>query len=210
MNRYFKNTIKEKFRNIYGESPLLIFYKIIIGIIFLLILFIILITIYLKLNLYHFEDSYSSTEILLIILFGVFCILYSFLFEALIYEKVKQKLKYRNLADYIFACAQIAKRNSDNQADLLSTKPAVYNYIFIAHLIKKILKKIHLSDPKVLDWGCGYGQMIFLLEELGIDIQGIDIDLGVENPSFGYRKVMKKMPMFLNLLKKDKIKLKKI
>jgi len=55
----------------------------------------------------------------------------------------------------------IAMGNTD--LEHLSNTAAVSNYIRIADEIKKILGQ----NKKILDWGCGYGQMTFLLKNRG-------------------------------------------
>lgn len=89
------------------------------------------------------------------------------------------------------AFAGISSGNSD--LEHLSNKVGIANYIRIANEIKNNLK-----SGKILDWGCGYGHMTYLMENRGFSatayevlkrdnieklpvFSGIDIIYGKEN-----------------------------
>ena len=53
----------------------------------------------------------------------------------------------------------------------LSNKVGIKNYIKIADEIKKIIKK-----GKILDWGCGYGHMTYLLRNRDIESMPYEVE----------------------------------
>jgi SAM-dependent methyltransferase len=52
---------------------------------------------------------------------------------------------------------------------------AACNYIRVADLIESHYKRTHLEAP-VLDWGCGYGQVSWLLQQRGVPVVSCDVD----------------------------------
>ncbi len=52
----------------------------------------------------------------------------------------------------------------------LSNQLSIRNYIRIAEEIKE-----NMNSGKLLDWGCGYGQMSYLLKKRGIDVVSFDV-----------------------------------
>ena len=53
----------------------------------------------------------------------------------------------------------------------LSNKVGIANYIRIAEQIKNNLK----PGGKILDWGCGYGQMTYLLQNRGLSVTAYEV-----------------------------------
>jgi len=66
------------------------------------------------------------------------------------------------------SCIGISLGNSDLAH--LSSKLQVLYYIQIANEIAKIQR-----NGKLLDWGCGYGQMVYLLKNRGLEVIGYEI-----------------------------------
>ena len=52
---------------------------------------------------------------------------------------------------------------------------AACNYIRIADLVESHYKQSHTEAP-VLDWGCGYGQVSWLLQQRGVPVVSCDIE----------------------------------
>ena len=52
-------------------------------------------------------------------------------------------------------------------------------------LTKQLLEKVNLAPhSKVLDLGCGQGDTVSLLNELGYDAIGIDLDIAIQSLRF--------------------------
>ncbi|MBU0671860.1 MAG: class I SAM-dependent methyltransferase, partial [Candidatus Margulisbacteria bacterium] len=65
-----------------------------------------------------------------------------------------------------------AFEETDDNAHL-SSKLGIQRYVMMADQIKKIL-----GDGRILDWGCGAGQMSYLLKNRGLDVTSCDIRSG--------------------------------
>jgi len=211
-----KRSLRNRFQIIYGKSVFEFVSKLIIGSFFLFVIFIITAIIYSFFNLA--KSTNNSINLLIIIIITLLCAFITYKFEPVLEVQLRKfeaslKLTYKNkyfnreLVNSIYLAAKIGEKYGDRQIDLLSSKLAAYNYVFLAGLIKEHLR--NFKKPNILDWGCGYGQMIFILGRMGFNIEGIDIDLGIQNPPLGYRKIMDKMPIFFKLRNEGKISLKR-
>jgi len=73
-----------------------------------------------------------------------------------------------------FANEKLAKGEKDLQH--LSNVIGVTNYIRIADRIKGVFK-----SGKILDWGCGFGQMSYLLNNRGLDVVAYNVKQNVSS-----------------------------
>ena len=71
--------------------------------------------------------------------------------------------------NYIIQVAR--EKEGGDRLYFLLNKVAVMMYIAMADGIKRILNK-----GKILDWGCGYGHLSYLLKKRGFDIESYDIN----------------------------------
>lgn len=78
------------------------------------------------------------------------------------------------------ALAGISLGNED--LEHLSNKAGTANYVRIADEIKKNLK-----TGKILDWGCGYGHMTYLIRARGLSVTGYEV---------AKRNNIEKLPVF--------------
>jgi SAM-dependent methyltransferase len=72
--------------------------------------------------------------------------------------------------DFLFANAQAGKALGLSHFIHLDQPIGIWNYIIIADDIAQ-----QLSHGDMLDWGCGYGQMTYLLKRRGFQVTAFDI-----------------------------------
>ncbi len=73
--------------------------------------------------------------------------------------------------------AEIGKRLKNSDLEHLDSPTSAYNYIRIANIIEGHARR-EISKPavKFLDWGAGYGQLSWLLQNRGINVIGHNIE----------------------------------
>lgn len=108
----------------------------------------------------------------------------------------KRELIYK-LENNIFEEAKEAWDRGDQYIDHLINKTSISNYFRMIEKIFSCLKEEHLSG-KILDWGCGYGQMVYILKKFSFDVVGYDVK---------ERKEMYYMPMYAELRKNGAIQI---
>jgi len=75
--------------------------------------------------------------------------------------------------------AQTGKKFNNNDLEHLDAPMGAYNYIRMADFISRHIGKnwrIKDKKPHFLDWGCGYGQVTWLLQNRDIDARGFDVE----------------------------------
>lgn len=70
---------------------------------------------------------------------------------------------------------RMAKAAGATDAEHLDGPSAAYNYIRIADLVRTYSEGCHRYLP-LLDWGCGYGQVSWLLRRRGLDVVSYDVE----------------------------------
>jgi 2-polyprenyl-3-methyl-5-hydroxy-6-metoxy-1,4-benzoquinol methylase len=75
----------------------------------------------------------------------------------------------------LVAMGRAAKAIGAIDMEHLDGPSAAYNYIRIADLICSYCKERPEQLP-ILDWGCGYGQVSWLLRERGLDVLSYDVE----------------------------------
>jgi len=91
-----------------------------------------------------------------------------------------------------FSEAELKKGN--RQVDNLTNKFALRHYFRMAEEIKRYLKGG--EGATVLDWGCGYGHMSFLMSSLGLKVISCDIH---QSAVSSYRKMNIDMKTFIQI-----------
>lgn len=79
--------------------------------------------------------------------------------------------KVINLYGSILAGAKQGVALGNDDLDHLTNPLAARNYLRFALTVAA-----EARDGKVLDWGCGYGQMTLLLEALGVDVEAFEVE----------------------------------
>ncbi|OGS37876.1 MAG: hypothetical protein A2551_07980 [Elusimicrobia bacterium RIFOXYD2_FULL_34_30] len=74
-------------------------------------------------------------------------------------------------SEKLLTAAQYGIRLGNNDLSHLSNKASVANYINVADEIKRVLK-----EGRLLDWGCGYGHMTYLLRNRNIESVPYEIE----------------------------------
>jgi SAM-dependent methyltransferase len=76
--------------------------------------------------------------------------------------------------DALVSMARTAESFGAIDVDHLNGAAAAYNYIRIADLVSSYWSSQQISSP-VLDWGCGYGQVSWLLERRQVPVVSCDV-----------------------------------
>jgi SAM-dependent methyltransferase len=75
----------------------------------------------------------------------------------------------------LVAMGRAAKAAGAADMEHLDGPSAAYNYVRIADLVHGYCTKCPEQLP-ILDWGCGYGQVSWLLQRRGIDVSSYDVE----------------------------------
>lgn len=99
---------------------------------------------------------------------------------------IESRLNIDEKSAIIEAAAEgIALGNDDMEH--LSNAAGAANYIRIADEIKK-----NMASGRILDWGCGYGQMTYLLGNRGLEVTAYDV---TKRPNLQKIKLFSDMPI---------------
>jgi SAM-dependent methyltransferase len=71
--------------------------------------------------------------------------------------------------------ASAAKAAGATDLDHMDGAAAAFNYVRIANQVVSLLEAEEITTP-VLDWGCGYGQVSWLLQRRGVSVVPYDIE----------------------------------
>jgi SAM-dependent methyltransferase len=71
--------------------------------------------------------------------------------------------------------AKVGKAAGGQDLDHMDRPAAAFNYIRMANLVTSLLGAENITMP-VLDWGCGYGQVSWLLQQRGVDVVSYDLE----------------------------------
>lgn len=71
--------------------------------------------------------------------------------------------------------ALAAKAAGATDMDHMDGAAAAFNYIRIANQVVSLLEAEDITTP-VLDWGCGYGQVSWLLQRRGVSVVSYDVE----------------------------------
>jgi SAM-dependent methyltransferase len=71
--------------------------------------------------------------------------------------------------------ARVGKAAGAKDLEHLDAPAAAFNYIRIADLVSSYYENKRIAPP-VLDWGCGYGQVSWLLRRRGVEVVSYDIE----------------------------------
>jgi len=77
--------------------------------------------------------------------------------------------------DDLIAMAHTARKAGANDVEHMNGAAAAYNYIRVADLVSSYCRSRNIRGP-VLDWGCGYGQVSWLLQKRGINVVSCDAE----------------------------------
>lgn len=86
-------------------------------------------------------------------------------------------METEELINKVYETALREKRGGNRQVDHLTSKFAVRSYLGVARHVRRCLGK-----GRLLDWGCGWGQLSFFLRETGIDAVPFDVQDLAPNP----------------------------
>lgn len=73
------------------------------------------------------------------------------------------------------AMARTAREAGATDVEHMNGAAAAFNYIRVAELVAAYNRSGHITGP-VLDWGCGYGQVSWLLQRRGVDVLSCDAE----------------------------------
>ncbi|MCB4790703.1 MAG: class I SAM-dependent methyltransferase [Elusimicrobia bacterium] len=82
------------------------------------------------------------------------------------------KIEANKLIQFIYDTAIEEKSLGNDHVDNLTSKFSINNYLSMAEEIKSYMP---LPKVKILDWGCGYGHMTFLLRKMEFDVISYDV-----------------------------------
>jgi SAM-dependent methyltransferase len=71
--------------------------------------------------------------------------------------------------------ALVGKAAGATDLDHMDGAAAAFNYIRIAEFVNSYFRSGRIRPP-ILDWGCGYGQVSWLLQRRGVDVVSFDIE----------------------------------
>jgi SAM-dependent methyltransferase len=71
--------------------------------------------------------------------------------------------------------AKVGKAAGANDLDHMDGAAAAFTYIRIADLVATLVELGEIAEP-VLDWGCGYGQVSWLLRRRGVPVVSYEIE----------------------------------
>ena len=77
--------------------------------------------------------------------------------------------------DAQISMAQAAETAGATDVDHMNGAAAAYNYIRIADLVQSYWASQQISSP-ILDWGCGYGQVTWLLRRRQVPVISCDVE----------------------------------
>ena len=83
-----------------------------------------------------------------------------------------QQMQNQDL-DALIAMAYTARKAGANDVEHMNGAAAAYNYIRVADMVSSYCRSHNIKGP-VLDWGCGYGQVSWLLKERGVNVISCD------------------------------------
>ncbi len=81
----------------------------------------------------------------------------------------------RQELDALLAMARAARTAGANDVEHMDGAAAAFNYIRVADLVSSYRHSVKTNQP-VLDWGCGYGQVSWLLKRRGVNVQSCDAE----------------------------------
>jgi SAM-dependent methyltransferase len=71
--------------------------------------------------------------------------------------------------------ASVGRAAGATDLDHMDGAAAAFNYIRIANQVVSLLEPEEIATP-VLDWGCGYGQVSWLLQRRGVSVVSYDVE----------------------------------
>jgi SAM-dependent methyltransferase len=77
--------------------------------------------------------------------------------------------------DALVAMAQRARAVGAKDVDHMDGAAAAFNYVRIADVVRSVLTSESVHSP-ILDWGCGYGQVSWLLRRRGLSVISCDVE----------------------------------
>ncbi len=75
----------------------------------------------------------------------------------------------------LLSMAQAARAAGANDIEHMNGAAAAFTYIRVADLVSSYHRSLNAGQP-VLDWGCGYGQVSWLLRRRGVDVVSCDAE----------------------------------
>jgi SAM-dependent methyltransferase len=75
----------------------------------------------------------------------------------------------------LLGMAQAARAAGANDVEHMDGAAAAFNYIRVADLVAAYYNSLDPKQP-VLDWGCGYGQVSWLLQRRGVNVRSCDAE----------------------------------
>jgi SAM-dependent methyltransferase len=77
--------------------------------------------------------------------------------------------------DALLAMARAARAAGADDVEHMDGAAAAFNYIRVADLVAASCRSLQSEQP-VLDWGCGYGQVSWLLRRRGVNVLSCDAE----------------------------------
>ena len=77
--------------------------------------------------------------------------------------------------DFLVQSAAVGKATGARDLEHIDGAAAAFNYIRIADLVASLFATREITFP-VLDWGCGYGQVSWLLQKRGVQVVSYDVE----------------------------------
>src|SRR5258708_27465186 len=87
-------------------------------------------------------------------------------------EPTEAALELSTLIDMALAAKAAGARDVEH----MDAPAGAFNYIRVADVISGDCKRETIASP-VLDWGCGYGQVSWLLRRRGVDVVSCDVEV---------------------------------
>lgn len=81
----------------------------------------------------------------------------------------------REELDALLSMARTARAAGATDVEHMDGAAAAFNYIRVADLVSSYYDSVRSSQP-VLDWGCGYGQVSWLLKRRGVNVLSCDAE----------------------------------
>lgn len=77
--------------------------------------------------------------------------------------------------DFLIRSAALGKAAGARDLEHIDGAAAAFNYIRIADLVASLFAAREITPP-VLDWGCGYGQVSWLLQKRGVHVVSYNVE----------------------------------